>query len=150
MTEMPVALFLCSRAYHDDDGHIAICFKRLLADGVGLGPESSFGYKPRWSQVKPGSVWAIPYEEKDGRLSLALTRAKFERPWQPEDEAAAMRATLTVAEVEQSRNKRMRDTDEALKSMRVLDPLRRLYQGTNARGKLAMEVAVLSYLRRKP
>lgn len=147
MTEMPTALFLCSRAYHKD-GHIAICFKRVLADGLGLGPESTFGYKPRWNHVKPGAVWAIPFEEKDEHLMLGLVRAKFERPWMPEDEATAMRATLTAAEVERTVYKRMGETDATLKSMRVLDPLRRFYQATNAQGKLALEVVVLSYLRR--
>ena len=98
-----------------------------------------------------GLIYSIEVEPlADGSewTSCYPTSLRYDRYWPNEEERAVWQAQARAFEIEQAAIRERKKAEGANAMLERLEPLRRRYARTNAPGRLAMEVLLLSYLRR--
>jgi len=95
----------------------------------------------------PGGVYLIPTDAE--RSKAQFVNRQWSRMWPDAEAVAQWRAKSDALEVSHRHAKRTAGKErEALEAaLACLEPIRKLYMGTDRLGKLALEVAVLDYLR---
>jgi hypothetical protein len=121
---------------------------REVVDGEMLEKERVFLEAQLSGSVGLLYSFEIEQEEDGSWTSYYPTSQRYIGPWADEAERAVWQAQARAFEIEQSAIRLRKKAEGTIDMLEVLEPLRRKYSKTNATGKLALEVLILSYLRR--
>jgi len=94
-----------------------------------------------------GCVYSFEYEPGETFRYYASTQ-RFVGQWKDDSDRAVWQAQARAFDIEQAAIRERKKAEGVNDMLDALEPLRRRYQKTNATGKLAIEVLLLSYLRR--
>ncbi len=101
--------------------------------------------------VSVGLIYSIEIEPKADAsdwYSYYPTSLRYDKYWPNEEERAVWQAQARAFEIEQAAVRERKKAEGTNAMLERLEPLRKKYARTNPTGKLAIEVLVLSYLRR--
>jgi hypothetical protein len=142
--ERPTALFVCTGKAETTDGKTALVL-REMSEGGKLADERLFTAKDLRCRV--GHVYRIRISETKGADSIYPSTASWISAYEDGVQVAAWQAAARAFDVEKAARRRQKQAEETQQMLEVLKPLRTIYQRTNALGRLAIEVQLLSYLR---
>lgn len=97
-----------------------------------------------------GTVGAVyQFDMNPERTSMRTKSKRWLRTWDNEEDLLKWRARTDSLELAARAGKALKKGEAASKeeALRVLGPIRRMYHSTDRLGRLALEVAILDYIR---
>lgn len=132
-------------------GTKGIAIQVVNENGVLIGTPAQYVAKGKLTgHLQAGMMYEVKAKLKDDVVVGVSGPFSWVGRWPNDAEATAMRAKQVAADVEMRAASDERKAADYLKHLPALAPLRKAYRNTNFQGQLAIEVAVLHYLRSNP
>lgn len=150
MVDRPTQRFVClGKTISQDD---RLCVKLApVTDSLNgkFGEYGIYEFKSSLSKlIYPGGMYDIYYEKDESSGYRLFGRPIYHKMWPNQEEVLAWRAESDKNEALFRKSKNALKDKNIDSALEALKPLQEIYDKTDRLGRLGLEVAVLSYLRR--